>query len=231
MTPLFAVHLSDGVLSPAVCAACGAMLLAVLYLHGRRMGEDEIPRVGVLTAALFVASQLHLPVGFGSVHLLLNGLAGLLLGERVAVAVATAIVLQALLFAHGGLTTIGVNALVLTAFALHARFVYAVGRRLSLRAAIAGGLTGFVVSTGTVLLNTSIVAVAGGTGFEGPAAALLVMHLPVIAVETVGTGLIVGYLSVVKPEWLPATRRPAASPPRTAPPTGPAPSLRPPSAV
>ena len=106
---MLAVHLSDGVLSLPFCLF-GFIAAAVTVGLGVQGIEDrEIPRLGVLTAAFFVASQVHLPLGVSSVHLLLNGLLGVILGPRAVVAIAIGLGLQALLFAHGGITSLGIN--------------------------------------------------------------------------------------------------------------------------
>ncbi len=107
---LFAVHLSDGVLGTPWWVGGWGPAAALVALGCWRIGEEEIPRIGVLTAAFFVGSQIHLPLGGAvSVHLLLNGLVGVVLGIRAGLAIAVGLLLQALLFGHGGLTTLGVN--------------------------------------------------------------------------------------------------------------------------
>ena len=111
----FAVHISDGVLLPS-WQLLGALLAVGLLAYGvRRIGEDEVPRLGVMTAAFFVASQLHVPVGgVGSAHLLLNGLMAVVLGRRAMVAIGIGLTMQMLLFGHGGWNTLGVNFVVYT---------------------------------------------------------------------------------------------------------------------
>src|SRR5262245_51475814 len=109
----FAVHISDGVLSLSVVVLgfAGAALLAAFAAW--RVREEEIPRIALLTAAFFVASSIHVKLGPAtSVHLLLNGLVGVVLGRRAPLAILVGVALQALLIPHGGLTTIGVNATV-----------------------------------------------------------------------------------------------------------------------
>jgi cobalt/nickel transport system permease protein len=113
---LFAVHIPDGhVLLPAWLIA-GYGLAGILVLAGSSGIQDqEIPQVALLTAAFFVASLIHVPVpGLPtSAHLLLNGLLGVLLGRRAALAIAMGLFLQAILLQHGGLTTLGVNCCVM----------------------------------------------------------------------------------------------------------------------
>jgi cobalt/nickel transport system permease protein len=132
--PLFAVHISDGVLAwPWLIG--GFTLAALLLAWGaRQIADEEIPRIGLLTAAFFVASLIHVRLGPTSVHLLLNGLVGVVLGSRVVLALAVGLFLQALLLAHGGYTTLGVNCCVLSVPALLARPLY----RYSLGAGRAG---------------------------------------------------------------------------------------------
>ena len=71
-----------------------------------------MPRVALLAAAFFVASSIHVKLGPTSVHLLLNGLVGVMLGVRAPLAILLGVALQALLLAHGGISAIGVNACV-----------------------------------------------------------------------------------------------------------------------
>src|SRR5947209_2681484 len=99
MTPLLAVHISDGVLLPSWEWA-GFAAAALLALFGAwNVRDEEIPRVAVLTAAFFVSSQIHVQVPGGpSTHLLLNGLLGVVLGRRALLAVPVGLFLQAVLF-------------------------------------------------------------------------------------------------------------------------------------
>jgi ABC-type Co2+ transport system permease subunit len=115
---LLAVHIADNVLTwPWVAGGFG--LAAVLALLGAwRIRDEEIPQVALLTAAFFVASLIHVPMPPTSVHLLLNGLVGIVLGRRAALAIPLGLFLQAALVGHGGFTTLGVNSCVMTLPAL-----------------------------------------------------------------------------------------------------------------
>jgi cobalt/nickel transport system permease protein len=93
-------------------------MAGLALLAAWRIGEEEIPRIALLTAAFFVTSSIHVKLGPTSVHLLLNGLVGVLLGWRAPLAILIGVTLQALLIPHGGLSTIGVNALTETLPAL-----------------------------------------------------------------------------------------------------------------
>ena len=165
------MHLSDGALQPPwlIAGGCGAFLLLALGLY--RLRETEIPRVGLLTAALFVASQIHIPLGLGSVHLLLNGIAGILLGRHVGVALFVALNFQAFLFGHGGITTLGINTVILTVPAILGAYAFRLLLvRFPNRIFAVGILVGLCVSASTVGLNALVVW--QGLEVESPAVAL-----------------------------------------------------------
>ena len=73
-------HLVDGVLSMPVVIG-GAVVAVGAVGYGLRQVEGErIPYVGLMSAAFFVATLVHVPVGPSNVHLILNGLLGAVLG-------------------------------------------------------------------------------------------------------------------------------------------------------
>ena len=127
MTPaggLLAVHISSGVLANPWWVG-GFVGMAVLLLPALwRVSDAEVPRIGVLTAAFFVASQIHFRVGPTSAHLILNGLVGVTLGRRAPLAITVGLVLQALLLQHGGLDSLGVNACIVGVPAVLAGWLY-----------------------------------------------------------------------------------------------------------
>src|SRR5262249_58499054 len=89
--------------------AAGWVGLAILLaLALWRVREEDIPRVGVLTAAFFIGSSIHIKLAVlpTSVHLILNGLVGVVLGRRAPLAITVGLLLQFLLLNHGGLATI-----------------------------------------------------------------------------------------------------------------------------
>src|SRR5262249_23244151 len=99
---LWAVHIADGVLRPPVLIAGLVVALLLAVIGAWRLRDEEVPRVALLTAAFFVASQMHVRAGPTSVHLLLNGLLGVILGWRAALAIPIGLFLQFELFSHGG---------------------------------------------------------------------------------------------------------------------------------
>jgi ABC-type Co2+ transport system permease subunit len=115
LPPLWAVHISDGMLTPAWCAG-GFVVAGLLVLWAAwRIREEEIPQLAILTAAFFLAGLLHVPVPGGpKTHLLLNGLLGVVLGRRAMLAVVVGLFLQSLTVMEGvGFSTLGANACVM----------------------------------------------------------------------------------------------------------------------
>jgi cobalt/nickel transport system permease protein len=169
----------------------------------RKMDYDRIPQVAVLSSAFFVATLVHVPLGGTSVHLVLNGLVGLVLGWAAFPAILAALFLQAVLFQHGGLTTLGVNTLTmaLPALACYYLFRSAVVGSSGRRAAACGFLAGALA----ILFAATLVGAAlilTGRSLTEIAELVFLAHIPVAAIEGLITGAVVGYLRQVRPELL-----------------------------
>jgi cobalt/nickel transport system permease protein len=212
MTTLLAVHISDGILAPSWWLAGWVLTAGLAMLGARHIREEEIPRIGLLTAALFIASSIHIRVGPSTVHLLLNGLAGVLLGWRVALAIPVAVTLQALLLAHGGFTTIGVNSCVMTLPALSCGLLFSVfvsrpyfaGARVRPAWALAtvGSGLGALAVVASIGLNFLVLVFGAEGEMYWPAMLVAAAHLPVAAIEGITLAFTVDFLAHVKPEML-----------------------------
>src|SRR5258708_15430014 len=112
---LLAVHIGNNVLTPAWEVGGFALAGVLLVVGAWRLREEEVSRVALLTAVFFIASSIHVRLWPGSVHLLLNGLVGIVLGWRAVPALFVGLLLQAVLLDHGGYTALGVNTCVVTA--------------------------------------------------------------------------------------------------------------------
>ncbi|MBA4189310.1 MAG: cobalamin biosynthesis protein CbiM [Planctomycetaceae bacterium] len=202
--PLFAVHLSDGAMAWPWVAGGWVGLSALLLIAMWRIREEDIPRIGVLTAAFFVGSSVHIPFAVlpTSVHLILNGLVGVVLGRRAPLAICVGLLLQYLLLAHGGLTTLGLNACIIAIPAVIAGACYPILKRLGLSPFACGLLLGAGAAAGAVTLNFLALLVGGSDDWQMLARLVLLAHLPIIVVEGLLLGVIVQYLEKVKPEML-----------------------------
>ncbi len=197
------MHVSDGILSGPVITAGFIGTIAIAALTLRKMDLEEIPKISVATSAFFVASLIHIPVGPSSVHLLLNGLVGIMLGWRAFPAVLLGIILQAILFGHGGVTVIGVNTLMLGGGALCAYMVWQLRHHVRFKKkevvfGFLGGATGTIASG----LMLSLALITTGEAFTATAGLILAYHIPVMLIEGIIAGACVAFLLKVKPELL-----------------------------
>jgi len=193
-------HIPDGVLSAPVLMAGAAVTAAGLARGLRELDPVRVPRVAVLSAVLFVASLVHFPAGLSSVHLLLNGLGGIVLGWAIFPAMLVALVLQAVLFGFGGLLSLGVNTMDMAVPGLLAGLIFR-----HLWRDRSPGLFGALAGGGTVAVTAVMVAgvlALSGREFETAAQLVLLTHLPVMAVEAAFTAAVISLLARVKPEML-----------------------------
>jgi cobalt/nickel transport system permease protein len=195
------MHISEGVLSfPVLAAGAGLALPAVLHAT-RRLPWERIMSVGVFAAGFFIASLVHVPLGPGSVHLILNGLLGAMLGWAALPAVAAALFLQALLFHFGGLTTLGVNICIMGFPAVACGLLFR--RRLSLPGAHQAAA--FACGACAVLFSAILCALAlalSGEAFVPAARAIVLFHLPIMLIEGALTAVIVAFVSRAAPDML-----------------------------
>ncbi|HIJ20834.1 MAG TPA: cobalt transporter CbiM, partial [Deltaproteobacteria bacterium] len=107
------MHISEGILSGPVLISGVALAAAGTAIGLKKLDYERIPRAAILAASFFVASLIHVPVGPSSVHLILNGIVGLILGWGAFPVILVALVLQAIFFQFGGITTLGVNTMIM----------------------------------------------------------------------------------------------------------------------
>lgn len=181
------MHLSEGVLhsSTLLIGAVGAVLGLAIGL--KKMTGDKLTLTALFSAAFFVASTIHIPVGIGSVHLILNGIAGLFLGWRVFPAFLIALTLQALMFSFGGLAVLGVNLCIMALPAVVVRlcvFPWLKANFCRQRLIVSGILSGVIGVGGAALLASCVLAFDGSNQYHDLISLLLVSHLPVFVVDS-----------------------------------------------
>ena len=197
------MHISEGVLSGPVLAVGGVMALAGTAWGLRKLEAHNLPRAALLSAAFFTANLVHVPLGPSNVHLILNGLVGIMLGWAAFPALLVALALQALLFQFGGFVVLGVNT---TNMALPAVVCYLLlaplARSPNRKMVLAAGFAAGALSVGLAGVLAALSLDLSGSAFIISAQALLLAHLPVACVEGAITALILGFLHRVKPETL-----------------------------
>ena len=197
------MHISEGVLSGQVLLAGAALTVAGTAIGLKKMDYDRIPQVGILSAAFFLASLVHVPVGPSSVHLILNGLMGLLLGWAAFPAILIALSLQAVLFQFGGLTALGANTFNMAIASVVCFYLFGNWIHSEKTALVTAGA--FLAGFGAILLSGLLMGLSlymSGDSFWAMARAIVVAHIPVMAVEGVVTVVCVQFLKKVKPEIL-----------------------------
>lgn len=211
------MHVPDGFLPAPVCiAGYGLTGLTTWYslkqLQRQSDPARQIPKASLLAAAFFVASSIHIPVPPLSVHLVLNGLLGALLGFYAFPAILVGLFFQAMFIGHGGLSTLGVNACIMGFPALMAYGVFQLrhqpwfqgllGQRVEAVASFLAGSLG--VGLGAMLFIGVVVLTLPPTlDATTERAALMglgLAHLPLVLAEGIFTTILVTFLQRVKPE-------------------------------
>ena len=191
------MHISEGVLSPAVLGAGAVLAAAGIVIGLRKLDYDRLMTVAILAAAFFVGSLIHVPIGPSSVHLILNGLLGMLLGWAAFPSIFVALMLQAILFQYGGITVLGVNTFNMAFPAVVCYYAFRPMLLKSARQRIVGAFCcGALSVAGAGLLSFS------AEGFLRTAQILFLAHIPVMIVEGVITALAVSFIAKVRPEIL-----------------------------
>ncbi len=196
------MHIADGILSAPVLAASGGLAIAGVGIGLYKMDYEKIPRVGMLAATFFVASLIHVPIGPTSAHLILNGLMGFLLGWAALPALALALLLQAILFGFGGLTSLGTNTLTMGIPAVVCYYLFARGVKPSTSPRKIFTL-GFAAGAVAVLLSAILTGSAlylSGREYTGAVSLILLGHIPVMVIEGFVTGWAAAFLLKVRPE-------------------------------
>jgi cobalt/nickel transport system permease protein len=197
------MHISEGVLSGPVLISGAALAAAGTAVGLKNLDYDHVSRAGILSAAFFVASLIHVPIGPSSVHLILNGVVGLLLGWAAFPVILVALLLQAVIFQFGGITTLGVNTIIMALPAVLCYFIFRSlihkSRWVSLSAAFACGalsVLGSAVLAAAALMFTE-------KNFLEVAGLIVMAHLPVMIIEGIITAFFVSFLKKVQPDMLP----------------------------
>lgn len=196
------MHISDGVLPVSITIGCYAATIALTAVGVRKTPAESLPKVAVVTSAFFVSSLIHVPLGPTSVHLLLPGLVGILLGPSAFISIVLGLTLQSMLFQFGGITALGANSIMMGIPALMVGWLFKQLKGSTLTShAIAGAFGGFL---GTILSVGFLAALlyTGGEDFLGVGKIAIIASLPVSIIEAIIAYFTVVFLFKVKPELL-----------------------------
>lgn len=216
------MHVPDGFINAPVSMATGvvAAVAVAVSLRGARHelgaartgdygGERTAPLAGLVAAFVFAVQMLNFPVAAGtSGHVLGGALAAILVGPCTGVlCVSVVLLMQAVLFADGGLTALGVNITDMAVVTVLVAYVVFRG----LLKVLPGG-RGAVTAASFVAALVSVPAAAvvftgiyalGGTA-EVPLgkvfAAMVGVHVLIGIGEAVITALTIGAVIAVRPD-------------------------------
>jgi cobalt/nickel transport system permease protein len=228
-TDTIAMHMSDGIVNAQTSLVFGLIAAAGLGYSVYRarasqsadLDDRTAPMAGLVAAFIFAVQMINFPILPGvSGHLLGGALAAILVGPWLgALCVGIVLVVQALLFADGGLTALGTNitnmALVSTAVGFGVAVVL---RRLAMSSR--RGLIGVAFISAWV--NTVVASLAfvveyaiggaGGASLGTVAVAMVGFHALIGIGEGVITALTVGAVASVRPDLVYLLRTAATTP-------------------
>ena len=216
------MHIAEGILTssqPGIAVAAAGFVLSGIGIGIglRQMDYEEVPRAGILGAAFFIVSLVPIPVGAGSVHLLLTGLMGILLGWGAFPTVAVALALQAIFFGDGGLSALGVNTLsmglpAVVCGAVFGKRIFRQGNKATAEPSLSEPpllfdrtlalRCGFLAGVLAVLLGTGITAVAlaiADPSLSGINLMFIMMNLALAPIEGFVTAAALAFVCRVQP--------------------------------
>jgi cobalt/nickel transport system permease protein len=207
------MHMADALLSPAVGVAFMAASGAGIAYSAKKVREEadekKVPLMGVMGAFVFAAQMINFSIpGTGSSGHLAGGmLLALVLGPYAAfLTISSVLIVQALIFADGGILAIGANIWNMGFYPCVVGFlIYRLiagkspgFRRLSL-GAVAGTLIALELGAFSVVIETFLSG-RSELPFGKFCALMMGIHLPIAIIEGVVTVAVVGLVYRVRPE-------------------------------
>ena len=190
---LLALHIADGLINLPTSALFAALALVgvafALRRASRELDERTAPIAGLTAVFIFAAQMLNFPVAAGtSGHLMGGALAAVLVGPYTAtLALTIVLVIQALLFADGGLTAIGLNVFNLGVLGVWVSYgVFLVARRAlgrSKQAVVTSAAVAALISVPVAAMGFVLQYALGGTG---------TFSIPTVLTAMAGTHVLIG---------------------------------------
>ncbi len=221
------MHISDGLLpAPVVIGGYAITGLTTWYslrqINHQPQPTRGIPKASLLTAAFFVASSIHIPFPPTSLHLILNGLLGVVLGYYAFPAILIGLFFQAVMLGHGGISTLGINAVIvgIPALLIYHLFCWRSFIERYFNKRVTTGIFAFLAGALgvalTVILFFGLVVTTFGTGeyadsdvfgyapwaYRAATFGLVLAHIPLMILEGIFTSFVVLFLQQVKPQLL-----------------------------
>ena len=217
------MHIPDGVLSPQVSIAAGALSLGAvgysLYKLRDRIAERTIPMTGMMASLIFAGQMVNFPVPFLGVsgHLIGGVLAAVVLGPWAGcLAITLVLVVQCLLFADGGILALGANVLNMGVVGAWGGYAVVQVIRRSLGNGVRGTLAGAVVASWLCVMAASALfclefwltlrfdpsSDAAAIDMSNVLTLMAVFHSVIGIGEAVITGGVLSFVTVQRPDLI-----------------------------
>jgi cobalt/nickel transport system permease protein len=207
------MHIPDGFIDGPASLAAGLVAIVLvawsLRMTSKTLDEREVPVVGLVAAFVFALQLLNFPIANGtSGHLLGGVLAAVLVGPYAGtLAVTVVLVVQALLFADGGLSALGLNVVNMALVGAFGGYgVFLVARRLLGRSApsvaTAAGVAAFTAPVLAAVAFTLEYAIGGNDAVSigAVAASMIGVHSLIGIGEGLITAIAVGAVMAARPD-------------------------------
>ncbi|MEQ4548254.1 energy-coupling factor ABC transporter permease [Nocardioides kribbensis] len=214
------MHVPDGFLDAPTSVGTGVVAAAAvgLALRGARRELDDrtAPLAGLVAAFVFATQMLNFPVAAGTTgHLMGGAIAAVLVGPWTGVLCTSVVfVVQALLFADGGITALGTNIVLMGVVTCAVgwgvfRLLQAVLPKRVSMVPLAAGIGAFASVPAAALVFVGLYAVGGVAPLplDNLTTAMLGVHLLIGVGEGVITFLAVGSIIAVRPDLVHGARR------------------------
>jgi cobalamin biosynthesis protein CbiM len=210
---VLAMHIPDGFIDGPTSVLAGLVAIAVvawsLRMTAKTLDEREVPIVGLAAAFVFALQLLNFPIANGtSGHLLGGVLAGVLVGPYAgALAVTVVLIVQALLFADGGLSALGLNVVNMALVGAYVGYgIFVLARRLLGRSAAsvttAAGIAAFTAPVLAAVVFILEYAIGGddAVSIGAVAGSMIGVHVLIGVGEGLITAMAVGAVMATRPD-------------------------------
>ncbi|MGX5697587.1 energy-coupling factor ABC transporter permease [Agromyces soli] len=208
------MHVPDGFLDLPTSIATGAVAatgiaISLRLSHREWVDDRKAPMVGIVATLVFAAQMINFPVGAGtSGHLMGGALAAVLVGPATAVlCLSVVLIVQAFLFADGGITALGTNitlmalvTVVVGWWVFRGVMLVLPGRRWSVVVASAIGAFASVPAAAAVFVLLFAVGGTVAVPIDAVLAAMLGWHAVIGLGEAAITALIVSAVMATRPD-------------------------------
>ena len=207
------MHIPDGFMNAPTSLVGGVVAVGLIAISVKKaassLDDRQVPMAGLVAAFIFAMQMLNFPVAGGtSGHLLGGCLAAILVGPWVgSLAMSVVFLVQALVFADGGLTALGLNIVMMgyvTCFGGYGIFLLLRKILPATKAAVTGAAAGaawfgVVLASGVFVLYYAVGG-SGGAPIQTVAIGMVGVHLLIGIGEAVITGLTVGAVLATRPD-------------------------------